>query len=329
MPPPDTTYLPLTKAVPIPAADSPRIRVIDQYFSGLTAQGEGPHYLFPEWVMFLIVMLILLLLYLYQDRVAAVDGMVRQNIRRRKANRLLLQKGNEYAELLAKYNPYYVSLSKEMKNRFLFRMAEFMQSKKFNYHSISYEEYIPVLISGAAVQITFGLKNFLMDYFSVVHVIGEEYVLENDNANVYFGHVSKTGIHVAWNHFLDGYKDYSDSVNVGLHEMAHAVSYDVFLGEENRHDRKFKRRLESFSEKGKPVFRALRKDASHILSDYGATNFDEFWAVCIEAFFENPVEFKRKESDLYISICGLLNQDPLLKEKIIDRKLAGISVKRR
>lgn len=38
-------------------------------------------------------------------------------------------------------------------------------SKEFRYHYLQEEEYIPVVISGAAVQVTFGLKNFLMDYF--------------------------------------------------------------------------------------------------------------------------------------------------------------------
>ena len=37
-----------------------------------------------------------------------------------------------------------------------------MQAKEFRFHSMVEEEYIPVLISGAAVQMTFGLRNYLM-----------------------------------------------------------------------------------------------------------------------------------------------------------------------
>ena len=229
----------------------------------------------------------------------------------------------EYDGVLKKYNPYYAALSLDDKQRFLLRTVEFMQAKEFRYHSMQEEAYIPVLISGAAVQITFGLKNFLMDYFPIIHIIKKEYVLEMDK-ETYYGHVSRTGIYISWNHFLEGFADYTDSMNVGLHEMAHAISFDIFLGQQDRHDFAFKKRLKDFVEEGKPVFRAMRQGASHLLDDYGATNFDEFWAVCVETFFENPLEFNRNMPDLYISIVELLNQDPLKPGKIINRNLAGL-----
>ena len=119
---------------------------------------------------------------------------------------------------------------------------------------------------------------------------------------------------------MEGYEDYTDSVNVGLHEMAHAVSYDVFLGNEDEHDWNFKQRLGDFSKEGKPVFRAMRKGASHMLDDYATTNFDEFWAVCVETFFESPEAFRQTMPDLYDSLVELLNQDPLKPDKIINQK---------
>jgi Mlc titration factor MtfA (ptsG expression regulator) len=164
-----------------------------------------------------------------------------------------------------------------------------------------------------------------MDYFPVINVIRKEYVLAMDK-DIYYGHVSKTGIYISWNHFLEGYEDYSDAVNLGLHEMAHAVSYDVFLGNEDSHDRMFKQRLNEFNEEGVPVFRAMRKGASHVLDDYATTNFDEFWAVCVETFFETPAEFKHTMPDLYLSISEVLNQDPLLKNKIVNPELTGLAI---
>ena len=50
------------------------------------------------------------------------------------------------------------------------------------------EDAVVAMLSGAAIQVTFGLKNYLMDYFSVIHVMGAEYVLKFDN-DTYFGHV--------------------------------------------------------------------------------------------------------------------------------------------
>jgi Mlc titration factor MtfA (ptsG expression regulator) len=174
-----------------------------------------------------------------------------------------------------------------------------------------------VLISGAAVQLTFGLRNYLMDYFDVIHVMRKEYVLNSDK-ETYYGHVSRNGIHISWNRFREGYGDYTDSVNVGLHEMAHALQFDVYLGLEDHHDRGFKDRLSDFSEEGRPVFRAMRKGMSHLLDDYAMTNFDEFWAVSVETFFENPEEFREKLPALYQEMSVLLNQDPLYPGNVID-----------
>ncbi len=325
MPPGDTTIYTSKEALLQSVPDSIR-PTIDSFLSSrpvLPTQSDDPHLLLPEWLLFFIVLLILSAIIFYQVGLSLFFPKWAQKIRLKKANQLLEQRSYQYAGWLDQYNPYYHSLSKELKERFLLRTVAFMQSKEFQFHSLSYEEHIPVLISGSAVQLTFGLPNFQMDYFPVIHVIGKEYVLQHDQ-DTYFGHVSKTGIYVAWNHFLKGYAQYDDSINVGLHEMAHAVSYDVFLGQEDRHDRAFKKRLEDFSEEGRPVFRAMRKGSAHLLDDYATTNFDEFWAVCIETFFENPDEFKKNEPDLYISICELLNQDPGTPAKIIDRALAGM-----
>lgn len=243
--------------------------------------------------------------------------------RRELAKSVVDEKGALFDEWLNKYNPYYASLSLPLKSRFLQRTVEFAQSKEFRFHELEEDEAILILISAAAVQLTFGLPGFLMDYFQVIHVIRKEYVLHHDN-ETYFGHVSRNGIYISWDHFVRGYLDYTDGVNVGLHEMAHAVSYDVFLGYQDRHDRGFKKRLQEFRTEGGPVFRAMKQSNHELLDSYAATNFDEFWAVCIETFFETPESFRDEEPDLYATICELLNQDPTRPDKIIDTKLAGI-----
>ncbi len=228
-----------------------------------------------------------------------------------------------YDSWLSRYNPYYASLSPELKSRFIYRVIQFIRSKEFRFHSLEPDEQAVVLISGAAVQLSFGLRNYLLEHYPVINVIRKEYVLKADN-ETYYGHVSHKGIYISWKHFEDGYNDYTDSVNVGLHEMAHALSFDAYLGNEDIHDRKFKIRLQNFVKDGVPVFRALKSTSSHVLDDYASTNFDEFWAVSVEAFFENPELFKENLPELYKEMCETLNQDPLLKEKIINPHIADI-----
>ncbi|MBP9103261.1 MAG: zinc-dependent peptidase [Chitinophagaceae bacterium] len=279
-----------------------------------------------SWVIFLVLLITGVVLAVLTNLVEAIPEWIERRKRIKKAKVLIDERGIQYHNWLISYNPYYASLTEAGKERFLIRTAAFMQSKVFRYHAMIPEEYIPVLISGAAVQITFGLRNFLMDYFSVIHVIKGEYRIPGNDEDIYHGHVSRKGIHVAWNHFLYGFGDYKDCINVGLHEMAHAVSYDAFLGAEDLHDARFKRRLEEFRKLGRPVFRAMRAGDSHLLDNYAATNIDEFWAVCVETFFENTEEFKRTMPDLYHSITCLLNQDPLDLEKIINKKLAWLAI---
>jgi Mlc titration factor MtfA (ptsG expression regulator) len=202
----------------------------------------------------------------------------------------------------------------------------FKESKEFRYHFMQPEEYIPVLISGAAVQLTFGLKHFLIEYFPVINVIKREYSYSGGH-KIVEGHVQvdNRSINISWNNFIQDYEDYADSQNVGLHELAHAISFDFLYGfHENRHPH-YEDGLKEYIQVAAPVFKELRQGKSHFLDDYGALNVEEFWAVSIETFFENPVEFREKMAGLYDAICDLLNQDPLKNEKIIDRSLAGLA----
>lgn len=315
MPPPDTTLIKITDTnfgLPQkPLADSISFVYID---STKTSSENKPK---EHWGGLLIFAAIFLNVVWIKERLTGWIINVKNNISRGEVQDVIEDKGNQYHEWLVKCNPYYVSLSKEMQQVFLGRVVSFMQAKQFHYHKIAFQEYIPVLISGAAVQLTFGLKHYLLDYFKDIHVMKKEYVLSVDN-DTYYGHVSKTGIHISWNHFMHGYSDYTDSINVGLHEMAHALQYDAYLGYESSNDRDLKVRLAEYSEEGRPVFRAMRRGFQLFFDEYAMTNFDEFWAVSVENFFENPNKFKEHLPVLYAEMCELLNQDPLLPHKIIN-----------
>lgn len=279
----------------------------------------GPRYLFAEWQMFLIVVLIIVSVYLWH---VGLPDIFRKWRIERKA-RQLFKKSFVYDNWLRKFNPYYLSLDSDGKNRFIERTIRFMLSKTFRFHKLHGEEKISFLISAAAVQLTYGLKNYSMDFFRTIHVLSNVYQIKQDDS-VYLGHVSHKGIHIAWNHFLNGFEDYTDAVNVGLHEMAHAITFDLFLGYQNRHDTWLKERMGSFMEEGRKVFRGMKANASHVLDEYAANNFDEFWAVSIETFFEQSSYLQSNLPELYRVLCEVLNQDPLTEHKIIDDKIAGI-----
>jgi hypothetical protein len=97
--------------------------------------------------------------------------------------------------------------------------------------------------------------------------------------------------------------------------MAHALAYVNFTAH-NGEDEGFKRRFWRFSRAGKVVFDRLQAGEITLLGSYAATNREEFWAVCVENFFERPTSFKIQLPELYDAMCDLLNQD-MLKSQII------------
>jgi Uncharacterized protein conserved in bacteria len=246
--------------------------------------------------------------------VVAVAGVAigRQLRLERKARRLkemYLSKQQDYDALLQLYIPYYRHLDAALKDRFLKRTLEFMAAKKFRFVDMVAEDHMPLLISATAVQLTFGLQHYLMDHFSTIYVLKQDYLFGLYNVPLQ-GHVNDDGIYLSWNNFLRAYANYSDGDNVGLHEMAHALAYVNFTANDGV-DEGFKSRFYKFSRVGRAVFRRMQDGESNMLGSYAATNYQEFWAVCVENFFERPESFKIQLPELYNAMCNLLNQDML------------------
>jgi MtfA peptidase len=112
------------------------------------------------------------------------------------------------------------------------------------------------------------------------------------------------------------FADYSDGQNVGLHEMAHALTHVNFTAHEGR-DPAFHDAFVNFSAVARPIYERMKGGETNLLNSYAATNYQEFWAVCIETFFERSSDFKNQLPDLYTALCTLLNQDPLTTEKLL------------
>lgn len=231
-----------------------------------------------------------------------------------KAKKMYDDKHTVYDRIIQQYIPYYQRLDAVQRDRFLKRALIFMASKRFEFVEMEEEEHMSLLISAAAVQLTFGLQHYLMDHFNTIYVLRNDYHF--GLLNVPFqGHVSDDGIYLSWNNFLRGNANDHDGDNVGLHEMAHALAYVNFTAH-NGEDEGFKRRFWRFSRVGKVVFDRLQAGEITLLGRYAATNREEFWAVCVENFFERPSSFKIQLPELYDAMCNLLNQD-MLKSGII------------
>jgi Mlc titration factor MtfA (ptsG expression regulator) len=235
--------------------------------------------------------------------------------KRKRIVRVYEERHRDFETLLSRYNPYFKSLSKAGRERFLRRVLLFMEVKKFEYIDLEPEESMPLLVSAAAVQLTFGLENFLLDHFHTIYIIKDKYRYGIYNMP-FEGHVSEEGIYLSWTHFVREYTDYSDGQNVGLHEMAHALTYVNFTVQHGR-DNAFYHHFNDFSLVARPIFDGMQTGETNLLNSYAATDYQEFWAVCIETFFERSNSFRRQLPELYLALCSLLNQDPLTPEKVL------------
>lgn len=236
-------------------------------------------------------------------------------LRQRHLDRKLESRRGAYDPVLSRYNPYYQSLSPGGRDRFLTRVLRFMEVKNFEYIDLEPDESMPLLISATAIQLTFGLDHFLLDHFRTIYIIKDRYTF-GLYPTPFEGHVSQDGIYLSWTHFTREFKNYSDGQNVGLHEMAHALTYVNFTVSDGR-DNSFHARFTQFSAIARPIFDRMQAGESTFLDSYAATNYQEFWAVCVESFFERSSTFKERLPELYLALCNLLNQDPLTTDKLI------------
>ncbi|MFM6924026.1 MAG: zinc-dependent peptidase [Ferruginibacter sp.] len=217
----------------------------------------------------------------------------------------------EIENALNKRFPYYIALSAADKERFLHRIKNFIKDKTFYIHDESGFKEMPILISAAAIQLTFGLKKYLLPYFKNIHVFPEEFFRSNDLGVCFLeGNVSGNNINLSWKHFLRGYEQKTDGQNVGLHELAHALYYQTFVVGENVDDR-FRVNYDEFIDHGNKVYHTEKTVAGGLYSEYAVTNFQEFWAESAEIYFERPAMLKELYPSLYETMKILLNQDLL------------------
>jgi MtfA peptidase len=212
--------------------------------------------------------------------------------------------------VLDKRFPYFAKLGIGERTRFLNRHKKFMKSKLFKIHDASGFKEMPILISATAIQLSFGLEEYMLPYYLNIHIFPQEFLGMHPTMRFLEGNVSANNINISWKHYLEGYEKTSDGQNLGLHEMAHAYYSQNFTFDGEK-DRCFIHGFSSYNICGNKIFEEEKIQSGKLFSDYALKNFQEFWAESVEIFFERPEEMKVQYSDLYESISALLNQRPV------------------
>ncbi len=211
--------------------------------------------------------------------------------------------------ILIKRFPFYRALGPGEQRRFLFRHKKFMRNKVFKIHDAKGFREMPVLISAAAIQLSFGLEEYLLPFYTYINIFPQEFIRTGQSVCFLEGNVSGNNIKISWKHFLEGYDMPENGENVGLHEMAHAYYCQNFVCGGNA-DPFFTKGFDEFTYCGEKAFEAEKNNSTDLYSDYALRNFQEFWAESVELFFERPGDMKKCYPDVYAAMCKLLNQSP-------------------
>lgn len=224
--------------------------------------------------------------------------------------KLFLAQETFYHSIISQHVKYYNRLSHEEQHKFLFRAFLFRKAKRFHYIEVEERTEMPILISAVAVQLTFGLEKFLLNYFKDIFVLKDDYHY-GFYSRPFQGHVDHSGIYLSWDKFIKGLRGLSPNCNLGLHEMGHALAYVNFITQ-TEEDKHFKKEFKNFSKVARPIFESMQSGQKNILGEYAGTNYHEFWAVSVEVFFENPIRMRHELPALYAAMSNLLKQDPIV-----------------
>jgi MtfA peptidase len=214
----------------------------------------------------------------------------------------------EIEAILEKRYPYYTSLQLGLREKFLVRTQTFIRKKIFIIKNNEGYREMPVLVSAAAIQLTFGLKDYLLPFYKYIRIYPSEY-FGDGFFKVLAGNVKNNIITIAWSHFLKGNEDLTDGSNVGLHEMSHALYFQKVVIDAN-YARSFCRNYDDLLTACKEAYQTEITGRKNLYSAYADTDLQEFWAESVEIFFEKPNDLYFQYPAVYEAMKILLNQDP-------------------
>ncbi|WP_339752911.1 zinc-dependent peptidase [Algoriphagus aquimarinus] len=209
--------------------------------------------------------------------------------------------------------PYYRRLNQKHQDKFVQKLEMVLTGKSFIGRSdirvVTPE--MKVLIGATIVMVTFGLDDLRLPHFNKILIYPDTYY-STISKHYHRGEVNpRLGIIVvSWSCFLDGMQHESDGVNLGIHEIAHALKLENQIynnGESEFFNPKVYRDFHVLA--SQEIGRIKAGNLTVFRSNAGL-NEDEFFAVALETFFEKPHEFFEYNQILYGTLVRLMRQDP-------------------
>ena len=212
--------------------------------------------------------------------------------------------------VLTEHFAYYQQLSPDQQQAFERRVIRFVRQKDFIGRGLEVTLAMRVLVAAAAVQLTFGLPEIVLRHFKRILIYPDKYY-STITHRYHKGEVNPAAraIVLSWKNFVEGYAAPNDSLNLGLHEMAHAVEIENLI-DNDEYDFLPPTVWGQWQQQAAAYRARMHPDRPDFFRTYAATNDQEFFAIAIENFFERPVEFQQTVPELYNTLVLLLRQDP-------------------
>ena len=207
---------------------------------------------------------------------------------------------------------FYNNLSIIDKRYFEHRVLKFIKSHNFfGRRGLVVTKKMEILIASTAVMLTFGMRRYQFSQFDNIVIYPKDYWSKITKRR-HFGETNPRfrTIVFSWDNFLEGVEIEDNNLNLGLHELTHAMHFS-FLRENSFTAMLFLEHFNILLEKMKDVKLQRKIIDSGYLRTYGFKNKYEFLSVLVEHFFETPHEFNQKLPEVYDVVRLMLNLDLL------------------
>lgn len=204
---------------------------------------------------------------------------------------------------------FFKKLNAEDQRIFIERVQYFLENKDFQgMEGLTVTNEIRSIVAASAVQLGFRLPVWKFPSFHLFRIYPETFY--SSILRKYLkggaGHIGQ--IWFSLQDYRAGFAEPENGINLGLHEMAHAVIIEMKNG---NLDHEFTHAFEEIEKIAQDRIPKIRSKQFTYLREYAATNDMEFIAVTTEYFFEQPEKLRAADEELYDAFCALYRTQPL------------------
>jgi len=231
---------------------------------------------------------------------------------------------NSWEKILAKRLPIYIKLPTVLKKQLQQLIAVFLDEKEFvACAGLSLTEEMKIVIAAQACLLLLNRpSNEYADLrtiyiypttFRATREVRDEIGLVSSQSHDLLGESWSNGkVILAWDDVEKGIRNFTDGMNVVLHEFAHQLDHES--GTTNGAPLLYtKAAYKSWAYVLGKEFEKLQKRnprKKSIIDHYGATNPAEFFAVATETFFEEPKKLYKHHTELFEELKNYYKLDP-------------------